>query len=146
MRRQMVTTMCNNWHKYRSWYFKIVSNFKISLMVFMSNITTNHAITYTNLPSITRTMLQAPDKTCSLWLYFFQFNLNTVSNTVYISDFQVFMLLAPTVHLISGYLLRTAHNSDLIFDFPWRFELSGVDCIGIWDPGSTYGESRIQYL
>ena len=30
------------------WYFKIVSNFEISLVVFMPNITTNHAITYTN--------------------------------------------------------------------------------------------------
>ena len=50
------------WHKYHSWYFKIVSNFtrltareiaynnfEISLDVFMPNITTNHAITYTNL-------------------------------------------------------------------------------------------------
>ena len=50
------------WHKYHSWYFKIVSNFtrltareitynnfEISLVVFMPNITTNHAITYTNL-------------------------------------------------------------------------------------------------
>ena len=49
------------WHKYHSWYFKIVSNFtdltareimsnnfKISLVVFMPDITTNHAITYTN--------------------------------------------------------------------------------------------------
>ena len=47
------------WHKYHSWYFKIVSNFtrltareimyndfEISLVVFMPNITTNHAITY----------------------------------------------------------------------------------------------------
>ena len=110
----------------------------------MSNITTNHAATYTNLPLITRTMLHAPDKTCSLCLYFFQFNLNTVSNTVYISDFEVFMLRAPTVHPISGYLLRTAHNSNLIFDFPWGFELSGVNCIGIWDPRSTDRESSIQ--
>ena len=50
------------WHKYHSWYFKIVSNFtrltareitynnfEISLVVFIPNITTNHAITYTNL-------------------------------------------------------------------------------------------------
>ena len=49
------------WHKYHSGYFKIVSNFtrltareitynnfEISLVVFMPNITTNHAITYTN--------------------------------------------------------------------------------------------------
>ena len=49
------------WHKYHLWYFKIVSNFtrllareitynnfEISLVVFMPNITTNHAITYTN--------------------------------------------------------------------------------------------------
>ena len=49
------------WHKYRSWYFKIVSNFirlmaheitynnsEISLVVFMTNIITNHAITNTN--------------------------------------------------------------------------------------------------
>ena len=49
------------WHKYHSWYFKIVSNFtrlkaseitynnfEISLVVFMQNITTNHAITYTS--------------------------------------------------------------------------------------------------
>ena len=49
------------WHKYHSRYFKIVSNFtrlttreitynnfEISLVVFMPNITTNHAITYTN--------------------------------------------------------------------------------------------------
>ena len=45
------------WHKYQSWYFKIVSNFsrqkitcnnlEISLLVFEPNITTNHAITYT---------------------------------------------------------------------------------------------------
>ena len=50
------------WHKYHSWYFSIVSNFtrlaareitynsfEISLVVFMPNITTNHAITYTNI-------------------------------------------------------------------------------------------------
>ena len=49
------------WHRYHSWYFKIVSNFirltareitynnfEISLVVFMPNIATNHAITYTN--------------------------------------------------------------------------------------------------
>ena len=49
------------WLKYHSWYLKIVSNltrltareitsnnFEISLVVFMPNITTNHAITYTN--------------------------------------------------------------------------------------------------
>ena len=49
------------WHKYHSWYFKIVSNFtrltaceitynnfEVSLVVFIPNITTNHAITYTN--------------------------------------------------------------------------------------------------
>ena len=41
------------WHKYHSWYFKIVSvvtysNFEISLVEFMPDITTNHAITYTN--------------------------------------------------------------------------------------------------
>ena len=53
------------WHKYHSWYFKIVSNytrptaremiynnFKISLMVFTPNITTNHAITCTNLTNL----------------------------------------------------------------------------------------------
>ena len=33
------------WHKYHKWYFKIISNFKISLVAFMPNITTNHAIT-----------------------------------------------------------------------------------------------------
>ena len=50
------------WRKYHLWYFKIVSNFtcrtareitynsfEISLVVFMSNITTNHTITYTNI-------------------------------------------------------------------------------------------------
>ena len=50
------------WHKYHLLYFKIVSNFtrltareitcnnfEISLVVFMPNITTKHAITYTNL-------------------------------------------------------------------------------------------------
>ena len=49
------------WHKHHSWYFKFVSNFtrltareitydnfEISLVVFLPNITTNHAITYTN--------------------------------------------------------------------------------------------------
>ena len=49
------------WHKYHSWYFKIppnftrltareivYNNFEISLVVFMPNITTNHAISYTN--------------------------------------------------------------------------------------------------
>ena len=48
-------------YKYHSWYFKIASNFnrltareimynnlETSLVVFMPNITTNHAITYTN--------------------------------------------------------------------------------------------------
>ena len=48
------------WHKYHLWYFKIVSNFtrltareltynnfELSLVVFMPNIITNHAITYT---------------------------------------------------------------------------------------------------
>ena len=48
------------WHKYHSWYFKIVSNFtcltareityndfEISLEGFMPNITTNHGIIYT---------------------------------------------------------------------------------------------------
>ena len=50
------------WHKYQSWYFKIVSNFtcltareimynnfEISLMVFKPNITTIHAIAYTSM-------------------------------------------------------------------------------------------------
>ena len=54
------------WHKYHSWYFKSVSNFtrltsreitynkfEISLVVFIPNITTNHAIAYTNLNQIT---------------------------------------------------------------------------------------------
>ena len=53
------------WHKYHSWYFKIVSNytrltaremtynnFEISLVIFMPNITTNHAITCTNLTNL----------------------------------------------------------------------------------------------
>ena len=53
------------WHKYHLWYFKIVwnfthvtareityNNFEISLVVFMPNITTNHAITYTNTLAI----------------------------------------------------------------------------------------------
>ena len=53
------------WHKYHSWYFKIVSNFtrlsareitynnfEISLVVFTPNITANHAITYTNFQNV----------------------------------------------------------------------------------------------
>ena len=53
------------WHKYHSWYFKIVSNltrptaceiwrnnFEISLVVFMPKITKNNAITYTNMWSL----------------------------------------------------------------------------------------------
>ena len=57
------------WHKYHLWYFKIVSNFthlmareisynnfEISLVVFMPNITTNHAITYTNHTSLLKTL------------------------------------------------------------------------------------------
>ena len=60
----------NIWHKYHSWYFKIVSNFtrltareitnnnfEIPQVIFMSNITTNHAITYANF---TETSIQ-PD-------------------------------------------------------------------------------------
>ena len=52
------------WHKYHGWYFKIVSNFnrltareitynnfEISPVVFMPNITTNYAITYTKARS-----------------------------------------------------------------------------------------------
>ena len=56
--KQIITWFLRDiWHKYHSWYFKIVSNstrltareitfnnFEISLVVFMSNITTNHAI------------------------------------------------------------------------------------------------------
>ena len=51
----------NIWHKYHSWYFKVVSNFthltareityknfEIWRVLFMPNITINHAITYTN--------------------------------------------------------------------------------------------------
>ena len=52
------------WHQYHSWYFKIIpnfirltareimkNNFETSwLMVLMPNVTTNHAITYTNIP------------------------------------------------------------------------------------------------
>ena len=58
--------VCDIWHKYHSSYFKIVSNFtrlsprettynnfEISLVVFMANITTNHAIMYTNSVKIT---------------------------------------------------------------------------------------------
>ena len=42
------------WLKYHSWYFKINwkfhhNNFEISIVVFMPNITANHAITCTNL-------------------------------------------------------------------------------------------------
>ena len=53
-------TALDIWHKYHSGYFKILpnftsrqaseityNNFEISLVVFMPNITTNHAITYT---------------------------------------------------------------------------------------------------
>ena len=53
------------WHKYHSRYFKIASNFirltareitynnfEISPVVFTPNITTNHAITYTNTLSV----------------------------------------------------------------------------------------------
>jgi len=54
--------VCDIWHKYHLWYFKIVPNFtrltareiiynnyfEISLVVFMPNITINHAITSTN--------------------------------------------------------------------------------------------------
>ena len=53
------------WNKYHSWYFKIVSNytcltaremtynnFKILLVIFMPNITTNHTITCTNLTNL----------------------------------------------------------------------------------------------
>ena len=53
------------WHKYHSWYFEIASNFtrlmaleftynnfEISLVVFMPNITTNHAISYIGRRSI----------------------------------------------------------------------------------------------
>ena len=47
------------WHKYHSWYFKISpnlckNNFEISLVVFMPNITTNQAITYTNFEEFQR--------------------------------------------------------------------------------------------
>ena len=50
----MILLVRDIWHKYYSSYFKIVSiaynNFEISLVVFMPNITTNHAITYPNSP------------------------------------------------------------------------------------------------
>ena len=43
------------WHKYHSWYFKIVSNFirltASEITYKMPNITTNHAITYTDYSS-----------------------------------------------------------------------------------------------
>ena len=46
----------------------------------------------------------------------------------------LFCLLAFPPHpfpyfLISGYLLRTPDNSNFFFDFPRRFELSGVICL-----------------
>ena len=57
--------MICTWHKYHSRYFKIASNFirltareitynnfEISPVVFTPNITTNHAITYTNTLSV----------------------------------------------------------------------------------------------
>ena len=60
------------WHKYHSGYFKIVSNFtrltaseitcnnfEISLVVFMPNVTTYHATTYTNKASKLRESVRA---------------------------------------------------------------------------------------
>ena len=69
----------------------------------------------------------------SLSLLFCQSSLNTMSSTVYLSSFEVFMLLAFIPHPISSFLVicfvlpitRTPAN---FFDFPWRFELSGIDC------------------
>ena len=63
--------------------------------------------------------------------------MNTMSRTVYLSSFEVCMLLELIPHPISLFsiiyfeLLITR----TIFDFPWRFELSGVDCrfFGIQD-------------
>ena len=69
----------------------------------------------------------------SLSLLFCQSSLNTMSSTVYLSSFEVFMLLAFIPHPISSFLVicfvlpitRTPAN---FFYFPWRFELSGIDC------------------
>ena len=71
------------WHKYHSWYFNIVSNFtlltareikyknfEISLVVFMPNITTNHAITYTNWTTLSPFTLNQNcfEKVCNGWV------------------------------------------------------------------------------
>ena len=101
---------------------------------------------YINLPSITRAMLWAPEKSnkevhCSPkhWIYFKnpstyslsvvfgQSRLNTVSSTEYLSSFEVCMLLEfiPHPFLYSfGYLLRTPANSNYL-RFPLKIRVIG---------------------
>ena len=60
------------WHKCHSWYFKIVSNysnFEISLVVFMPNITTNHAITYTNFSLLSLFQIYDNTQWCAVMFY-----------------------------------------------------------------------------
>ena len=46
------------------------NNFEISLVVFMPNITTNHAITYTNTDTpLIRTLSMAPSVFNGVWLH-----------------------------------------------------------------------------
>ena len=93
----------------------------------------------TNLPLITQTMLQAPDKTCRLSLsalFSVPFKYS-VQHCVYIRLHVTCIHSPPHFRLFAS----TPHNSNLIVVFPWSFELSGVDCN--WDPRSTERESRI---
>ena len=117
------------WHKHHSWYFKIISNFtrltareisymynnlELSLVVFIPNITTNHAITYIN-----STVFSFPLSSVVIVLYsfsflfsFFFFKNQTVS--FQLKQIQLCFWSAPYV-LISAYFIAWFRSS-LIFE------------------------------
>ena len=102
---------------------------------------------YINLPSITWTMLWAPDKLveqkvhCSPkhWIYFNNHELCTLMSVQFKYSVQHWVFIKPWsvrvtwIHSPSHSLLVLVIYFELwltqtIFNFPWRFELSGVDC------------------
>ena len=73
---------------------------------------------------------------------FRQSNLNTVSSTVYQSSFELCMLLAfiPYPIFLFPVICFELQLTRTPFEFPWSFELSGVDCNKETSPVTPQGE------
>ena len=106
----MIYKLCNIGHTYHSWYFKVVSNFtrlttceitynnfEISLVVFMPNMTTNHAITCTNFtnrknPAKPNYPIMSRSWTSRLWNLYIMF-LRSASLLMFVTIFMIFSLV-----------------------------------------------------